>query len=112
MPLDIRNSERSTRFSQLSSIISLSMQELRDNRDFMRFSVRLSGGGVTSIVPFPSQGCFEQGVIHPSLVCSNIGYQKCGLDLKPEHDGMSQQVVLKIIAVRQEQSVLRYATAN
>ena len=78
----------------------------------MRFSVRLSGRRVTSIVPFPSQGRLEQEVIPPSLVCSNIGYQEGGLDLKPEHDDVSQQVVLKIISVRQEQSVLRHATAN
>lgn len=78
----------------------------------MKFSVGRSDRGVTSIVPCPSQGCLEQGVIRTSRVWFNIGYRKGGLDLKPEHDGVLQPVVLKISSVRQEQSSLRHATAN
>ena len=54
----------------------------------MKFSVKLFAHGVTSIVPFPSQGRLEQGVTHPSLGGSNIGYREDGLDLKSEYGGM------------------------
>ena len=55
----------------------------------MRFLVKLLGRGVTSVVPFPSQGRLEQGVTHRSLRCSNIGYREDGLDLKSEYGGMA-----------------------
>ncbi len=86
------------------------MQELRDNKDFMRFLVKLFGRGMTSIVPFPSQGRLGQEAKYPSLGYSNIGNREDGSDLKPEYGDVPQQVEFMIASVRQEH--LPHATAN
>ena len=112
MPLNVKKSGRSTRSSQLNSATPSPIAELRDNGDFMKIVGQTVWPRSDINRAFLISRSFRTRVSHPSLVCSNVGYQKSGLDLKPAHGGVPQHVILKITSVRQEQSVLRYATAN